>query len=127
MDAIVWFAMNDNIDLFVDPRSNLMDLLNDICEIFGRTRKEIRKYRRFKELVIIRHLFCYVAYKTGRYTLWEIANKIGVRDHTTVMNGRDSARDHIAAKDVEFLKYWNKYLMQTKLATFGKESLVSWK
>jgi chromosomal replication initiation ATPase DnaA len=61
-----------------------------ICKAFGVSFVDLRADRRNAETVLARHAFCYWACRLTRKSLPQIGRFLGNRDHTTVMNGRNS-------------------------------------
>lgn len=52
----------------------------------------VKKRTRKKDIVYTRHLLCYYLCSFTSFTLVEIAGKVGLADHTSVMYGRNKIR-----------------------------------
>ena len=63
------------------------------------------KYR-YREVVMLRQIFCYIAKKQG-YNLKAIGEKLGNRDHTTVIHSVRTASDLLATDPVFISIYDN--------------------
>lgn len=77
----------------------LDDLINIICKLTGFTLAELKRKDRHRPKVIARQLIFFYAYKLRLSTLEAIGEKIGGRDHTTVIHARETIENLIAAKD----------------------------
>lgn len=61
--------------------------------------ERITSKTRKREVVIARHLLFYYAGTRAKMIYRIIGEKTGQRDHTSVIHGRDSIKDHIDTKD----------------------------
>lgn len=91
------------------------DITNALCEVEITTKvglhyhkrklvpSDVTGYSRIRELVTIRHIFCFIAYGYG-YKLTGIGNYLG-RDHTTIIHALRCVSDHIKTKDALFSNF----------------------
>lgn len=67
-----------------------------VCNFYGITIEEFIGKRRFRRLVIPRQLYSYIVReKTKLIPLIDIGDSIGGRDHTTIINQTQTAKDLI--------------------------------
>lgn len=88
---------------------NVDELREIICSVFEMPWHKIESKYRYRELVSARHLFCwFMVNKIRSYTLVQIGELIGFRDHTSVIHSVRAADDFIATKDGQFYPYYQK-------------------
>lgn len=92
-------------------------LLTDVCVALGMPLHEVVGKNRKREVVICRHIFCYVAYLKTPNSLKTIGELLGNRDHTTVINAREVVKDLMQTEDEKFMAAWNRYLERSTLFT----------
>jgi hypothetical protein len=69
------------------PGVNLTRISQAVCEHFQVTFSDLKSARRTNNLVMPRHIICYLARRyTGR-SMPEIGRWLGGRDHTTILHG----------------------------------------
>lgn len=77
-------------------KSNGIDhkqVLSTICSFFNITLKDLTGPKRYKELVLPRHITMYLLSEELNLTVERIGEVLGGRDHTTVMHGRNRIRN----------------------------------
>lgn len=63
--------------------------------------KDIQGKSRKRELVLLRHMYCFICYKHKIFsTLKSIGDSIGNRDHTTVRSANNSIQDLLDSNDI---------------------------
>lgn len=93
---------------------NFDELFDSVCEVTRLPKDKIIAKNRSTEVCAIRQ---FIAYKCKeifgtRYSLLEIGNRLGGRDHTTVIHSIQSYKDRIEAKDgliLSILQIWQRY------------------
>lgn len=96
----------ENIALFLNhshKKTNGLDhkkVLSTICDFFNIALKDLTGPKRYKELVLPRHIAMYLLAEELSFTVQKIGQILGGRDHTTVLHGRDRIKDLIS-KDSE--------------------------
>jgi len=85
------------------------ELLEEICAIFKMPKKLIVGKCRERQLVRVRHYYCYIGHSFYKkfFSLKKLAEPIN-RDHTSIINGRDSIRDYIDTEDAFIIENINK-------------------
>ena len=87
----------------------LVDILEDICEVFDLDKEYLGSPKKKRERAIYRFIYCYVARIKTKATLKEIGALIGGRDHTTVLNAIMVFKNLTDKKDPQFMEYWEWY------------------
>jgi chromosomal replication initiation ATPase DnaA len=113
------------------------NLLSVICFVSGESENAIRGNLRYRNLVLARHIYFYIARNIMGLKLVEIGQYIG-RDHTTVMHGLNRIGDMVFTKDVTTLNMLDqvtllikeKYLIPTKIFvsipdTFNVDEIIN--
>jgi chromosomal replication initiation ATPase DnaA len=99
------FNIDDETLLFreVSPIKSSEDIfeymLSEICfysefspsQVLGKTRK--------REIVYARHLLAFFLMKSGAFSLTRVGQKIGGRNHATIINSKRVAEDLLSVKD----------------------------
>lgn len=75
------------------------ELIAKVCIYYNISNDDIRSKRRYRKMVIARHVAMYLIRKKLHFTLKGIANLFG-RDHTTVIHGIQTIQDQC---DVDIL------------------------
>jgi hypothetical protein len=97
-DKIVQNALSlDNIKKIVDSH---------IPEKFKNMGCSLESKHRYREIVMLRQIFCYIAKRQG-YNLNPIGEKLGNRDHTTVIHSVRTATDLLATDPIFISIYDN--------------------
>lgn len=81
-------------------KSNGIDhkqVLSTICSFFNITLKDLTGPKRYKELVLPRHITMYLLSEELNLTVEKIGEVLGGRDHTTVMHGRNRIRNLVVS------------------------------
>lgn len=81
-------------------KSNGIDhkqVLSTICSFFNITLKDLTGPKRYKELVLPRHITMYLLSEELNLTVERIGEVLGGRDHTTVMHGRNRIRNLVVS------------------------------
>lgn len=81
-------------------KSNGIDhkqVLSTICNFFNITLKDLTGPKRYKELVLPRHITMYLLSEELNLTVERIGEVLGGRDHTTVMHGRNRIRNLVVS------------------------------
>lgn len=84
------------IDVLVQYRFNslsLENIYNVTSQAFGVDSEFIRKKGRDKMRPFMKHVFCYVAALYSKASLREIAEMVGLKDHSSVIHSRDKIKD----------------------------------
>jgi chromosomal replication initiation ATPase DnaA len=109
-DKIVQNALSlDNIKKIVDSH---------IPEKFKNMGCSLESKHRYREVVILRQIFCYIAKRQG-YNLNPIGEKLGNRDHTTVIHSVKTATD-LLATDPIFISIYDNIIYDI-VKTYGNE------
>jgi len=109
-DKIVQNALSlDNIKKIVDSH---------IPEKFKNMGCSLESKHRYREVVILRQIFCYIAKRQG-YNLNPIGEKLGNRDHTTVIHSVRTATD-LLATDPIFISIYDNIIYDI-VKTYGNE------
>ena len=85
--------------------STINEIIEGVAMATGWTTNEIQSKSRIRELVLVRQICYYIAYKDECYTFTSIGKGIGNRDHTTVIHGVKKVMDYYTTKDVLFTQY----------------------
>lgn len=81
------------------PKPTMAGIVRSVADQYGLTVAELRGPRRFHHFVRPRHEAMWRMAQTGRWSLPQIGNFLGGRDHTTVLHGiRRHAQRMAAAK-----------------------------
>ncbi len=70
-------------------------IINSVCETFSVSKEDILSPKRTNELTEPRHLIMFLMKQYTSLTYANIGNKLGKRDHATVMNGVNKAKDKL--------------------------------
>jgi chromosomal replication initiation ATPase DnaA len=89
-------------------------ILREVASVFNLPVEKIQSETRKTEIVIPRHMVCYLCWTLTGATLSQIGEIIGDRDHTTVINGRDVIQDMVDTRDDKYYSYWLKYVSCAK-------------
>lgn len=68
-------------------------IINTVTQYKAIDLEVVKTKKRTQRIVYVRHLLCYFLANFSTLPLKEIADKIGVGDHTTVIHGRDKIRN----------------------------------
>lgn len=93
----------------------LSEILAECCEICQQNLERVKTADRSGPLVLCRVLFCHVATQYKIYSLKEIGEAIGGRDHTTVIHSRERAKSWLDINDTKFMIIWEKYKTYSKI------------
>ena len=66
---------------------DLSELLNQVIRVTGIPLENIMSKSRKREFVYPRHIFCYIANRTNRFTQQEMVEKLNRVNHATAING----------------------------------------
>ena len=86
---------------------SLESLLHECCSKARISVADIKGRSRKREIVTVRHVFCYLATEQTEKTLEAIGNTIN-RNHATVVHSRLKAEEFIETKDKQFMDLLNK-------------------
>lgn len=76
-------------------------VLNQVCRVFGCTLEQLRDKKRTRHLVNARSVVSYLLYE-NKWTLEDIGEELGGRDHTTVLNQLGIVKDCLFTKQDPF-------------------------
>ena len=88
----------------------LEEIRGAICEFYGIEPVELIGHSREAEVVLARQMFCFFARKYTRFPLLQIGQKVGLRDHTTVLHAlrkiekAAALRSPLLADDLDLLR-----------------------
>lgn len=103
----------------------LTEILAEVCNIFETPYEYVIGESRKKELVVVRNIFCYVGCFYTTYSLKQIGEVLGERDHTTIIHNREKVENMFFTKDTKFLEKWEQYVSSSiiffKLKRVGKK------
>jgi len=71
------------------------DIVDAVCVEYKLNRMELRSARRTKDLAEARHVASYIASRLTFLSLPQIGARLGQRDHTTILHGRNRIRARI--------------------------------
>lgn len=94
---------------------SLEEILEDCCDILGQDLEMVKSPQKHQKLVICRTIFCWAACKYKRYSLNEIGEALGGRDHTTVIYSREKAKSFLSVNDDKFMDQFNNYVFNSRL------------
>lgn len=81
-------------DKRVKPNTEKLEfILNEVAKRVGVEVEDVLGFRRFRELPLARHIFCKLARLNTSATLFEIAQFLGKRDHTTIIYSVQTCND----------------------------------
>jgi len=111
--AIIIFERDQSIesvkkhlqDLIEEPRRKITveKIINEVCEFYNVSKKEILSKSRKKEYVLPRQVIMYLLREELNLSLPSIGVKLGNKDHTTVGYACEKIREKLR-KDGEFIK-----------------------
>lgn len=87
--------------------TRLETILNSVSESLGVSVDDMQSKSRRRQFVIARQLFCYIARIDYHFTLKEIGDMIGGRDHTTSIHSIKMISDLVSIKDNGILECIN--------------------
>jgi predicted lactoylglutathione lyase len=101
----------DSNEDFIGDENAIDALLKDVSRVFNIEVKHILSKTRQREVVTLRRIVMFIAttYKFG--SLSKIGQKLGGRDHTTVIHSNQMFRDLYDNSDNHLLTHWNHYLL----------------
>lgn len=85
--------------------NTIKEIIEGVAMATGWSVDEIKSKSRVSELVLVRQICYYIAYKEECYTFTYIGRELGGRDHTTVMHGVKKVVDYYTTKDGLFNQY----------------------
>lgn len=97
------------------------ELLDIICEVCDVEIVDVLSPKRYAELVKARQIFSWFAYNEMKVQQKRIAEILGNRDHTTIVNALQQAKDFIDTNDVKFMPAYNA--VDEKVKTIIKERI----
>jgi chromosomal replication initiation ATPase DnaA len=102
--------------LSLDDLKKIVD--SHIPEKFKNMGCTLESKHRYREIVMLRQIFCYIAKKQG-YNLNPIGEKLGNRDHTTVIHSVRTASD-LLGTDPVFISIYDNIIYDI-VKTYGNE------
>ncbi len=78
----------------------MTDIMNAVCKVFNLMPSDIIGKRRFRRIATARHMFAYIARKSG-HSLRDVGYVIGGRHHSSIIHDEHVAQDLIDT-DEEF-------------------------
>lgn len=94
---------------------SIEQIINDVCEVFKVSIAELMTINRIRKLVILRKIISYVGKTKTTYTQKIIAEKLGYKEHSTVVHHTQQVRGFLKVGDPDFLSHWNHFLTNSKL------------
>lgn len=93
----------------------LEQVFDDIVTCFRIDPARLKSESRYRDLVTVRQIYCFVAKSMTNHTLREIGALIGDRDHTTIISSIRKVKRFIGTKDATFMDFWDKYTKRTNI------------
>jgi chromosomal replication initiator protein len=88
---------------------DIADILFKTIEFrLGVTKAQLQSQTRKRTVVIPRQVFCYLMYKTGKFSYDAIGKLVGDRDHTTVLHSVKTVEDFLEIEDPKLTEIYNK-------------------
>jgi len=81
-------------------------IISAISEISGLSIETLKSPSRKREAVEWRHIICYICYANAYGSLAFIGLNMGGRDHSTVINGRNTVQSLLDTNDKDFAQKW---------------------
>lgn len=94
---------------------SLQDVFDEICLLFDLEPHDILCSRRFRDHVIYRQLFSYVAPILTKQSLYKIGEFLGGFDHSTISVHRKDVINWIENDDATFRPIWKYYSTESKI------------
>ncbi len=79
-------------------------IVQEVSKFYNIEIREIKGPKRDKNLVYARHISMYLLKEIGRLSLMAIGERLGGRDHTTIMHGSEKIENEIANKNYKLIK-----------------------
>lgn len=92
--------------------STINEIIEGVAMATGWSTDEINSKSRLRDLVLVRQICYYIAYKDEGHTFTSIGKSIGGRDHTTVLHGVNKIMDYYKTKDPLFTQYMEAIRMK---------------
>ncbi|MEE3393661.1 MAG: chromosomal replication initiator protein DnaA [Lachnospiraceae bacterium] len=105
----VKIAIADMIDPNPTKNMTIDSIINAVCSEYKVNRSDILGNKRTADITEPRHLIMYISHKETQSSLQEIGEKLGKRDHATVINGEKKIKKMIEDPDnnAAFIERYN--------------------
>lgn len=91
-----------------------LEMIMNICsEVSGVSVEKIKSKDRFRSIVVVRQIYCYIARKYFCYTLLEIGKSVN-RDHTSVIHSCELIETMLQLKDPLITQLYEKVMEKLK-------------
>jgi chromosomal replication initiation ATPase DnaA len=90
--------------------TNIESEILKYCNLLNADYRQIVSKTRKREIAQVRQVIMWKLYSTKLYTLKQIGDNFGGRDHSSVINSRNVVNDYIAIKDKLFLSMTEKVM-----------------